>query len=211
MKYRRARSAEQKKERVKDILSCAMTVFEEMGYDGLCFGEIAKRSNFTRTTIYKYFKTKEEVALLLTAHYSRNFLEELHNSLPEQGHYTTKELTDAVTHSMMKSLGMLELLAMPLCRSKNISLEIRTQYIKSTENFKSRIVTLFRNIMPTVREEECDLLFMHLLSSAIGLLPLLNTANGEESLEDKRIVFEQLFRDMAYREIYCVKMNVRYS
>ena len=62
-----------KETRGSEILDCAVNIFVKDGYQALNFVEIAKQGNLARSTIYLYYKTKEDLMLavvrkLLTDH-----------------------------------------------------------------------------------------------------------------------------------------------
>jgi len=43
------------------ILENAFALFAESGYDGVTYQKIADRCGISRTSIYRYFRTKEEI------------------------------------------------------------------------------------------------------------------------------------------------------
>lgn len=49
--------------RRKTIVEAAREVFSEKGYDGTTIDNVAARSEFAKATLYKFFKTKEELYL----------------------------------------------------------------------------------------------------------------------------------------------------
>ncbi|MBL4852852.1 MAG: TetR/AcrR family transcriptional regulator [Robiginitomaculum sp.] len=62
-----AKSRSEKKQETRDkILKAAYALFEEQGYDGTSYGEIARRAGVGYGTIYFHFRTKEN---LLLEHY----------------------------------------------------------------------------------------------------------------------------------------------
>jgi AcrR family transcriptional regulator len=65
MNWQRARSDDQIEQREAAILEAAATLFEEFRFDEITFVMIGKKANFTRSNLYRYFKTKEEVFLRL--------------------------------------------------------------------------------------------------------------------------------------------------
>ena len=62
-KFERARSKEQKQVRAEEIISAAKRIFKKNGLEGITLAAIAKEAEFTRSNIYKYFKSREEIIL----------------------------------------------------------------------------------------------------------------------------------------------------
>jgi len=63
--WQRARSPEQKQERVTAILAAAARLYDRCSWDEITLVEIGQEAGFTRSNLYKYFQTKEEIFLEL--------------------------------------------------------------------------------------------------------------------------------------------------
>lgn len=63
--WKRARSTKQKEERISEILDASAALFHTKSYDEVSMIMIANKSGFTRSNLYRYFKTKEEIFLEL--------------------------------------------------------------------------------------------------------------------------------------------------
>lgn len=65
MSWQRARSVEQKAERVRAIEDSAARLFLDRPYHEISMGQIAELAGFTRPNLYRYFASKEEIFLSL--------------------------------------------------------------------------------------------------------------------------------------------------
>ena len=63
--WQRARSSEQIELRVAAILDAAGAVFKKESYENVTMLMIAKEAGFTRSNLYRYFKTREEIFIAL--------------------------------------------------------------------------------------------------------------------------------------------------
>ena len=63
--WQRARSSEQVQERVSEILEGAAAVFLSVPYEKATMQMIAREAGFTRSNLYRYFNTREEIFLAL--------------------------------------------------------------------------------------------------------------------------------------------------
>ena len=65
MSWERARSEEQIEYRINEILEATAKLYEEYRFEEITFVMIAKEAGFTRSNLYRYFKTKEDIFLKL--------------------------------------------------------------------------------------------------------------------------------------------------
>ena len=79
--YIRARSVEHKQERMGAIMTAADELFSERPYHQITMGTIAERLGWSRSNLYKYAATQEEIFLALHAAKNRAWLEELSSAL----------------------------------------------------------------------------------------------------------------------------------
>lgn len=79
--YQRARSPEQKAERMEAIMDAAEALFAELPYHEINMGLIAKELGWARSNLYKYAATQEEVFLALHSRANRAFVGDLLKTL----------------------------------------------------------------------------------------------------------------------------------
>ncbi len=65
MSWERARSEEQIEYRINEILEATAKLYEENRFEEITFVMVAKEAGFTRSNLYRYFKTKEDIFLAL--------------------------------------------------------------------------------------------------------------------------------------------------
>lgn len=79
--YIRARTPEQKQERLDAILAAADAVFARQPYHTITMGTIASELGWSRSNLYKYVGTKEEIFLALHSVKNRAWLNDLEDAL----------------------------------------------------------------------------------------------------------------------------------
>lgn len=77
MDFVRARTKEQIEQRQADIISACDTLFEQGGYDFVNIKAISEMTTITRSSIYTYYKTKDEIILDLLCQELLTWQEEL--------------------------------------------------------------------------------------------------------------------------------------
>lgn len=75
--YRRARTQEQKSQRLDDILDATESILDEGSYHDVTMSAIAKRVGYSRANLSHYVKSKEEILLLLYVRSLRGILEDM--------------------------------------------------------------------------------------------------------------------------------------
>lgn len=79
----RARSAEQKEQRLEEIKGAARSQFQTHPYHEITLTTIADELGWSRANLYKYVTTKEEIFLLLAGDECSGYFEALLAALPE--------------------------------------------------------------------------------------------------------------------------------
>ena len=79
--YQRARSPEQKAERMEAIMDAAEGLFAELPYHEINMGLIAKELGWARSNLYKYAATQEEVFLALHSRANSAYVADLVKTL----------------------------------------------------------------------------------------------------------------------------------
>ena len=91
----RARSPEQKEQRLDEIKGAVRRQFAEHPYHEITLTTIAEELGWSRANLYKYVTTKEEIFLLLTADECDAYFEALLAALPEGAELAPAEAADA--------------------------------------------------------------------------------------------------------------------
>ncbi|OUS36749.1 TetR family transcriptional regulator ['Osedax' symbiont bacterium Rs2_46_30_T18] len=81
MNWQRARTDEKKSERKEAIFKAAFALFKKNGYDKVSFNGIAVEAGFTKSNMYRYFSSKEEIFLNVFADLFEKWFEDCSNQL----------------------------------------------------------------------------------------------------------------------------------
>jgi AcrR family transcriptional regulator len=65
--WQRARSEEQVAQRVEELVAAAGRLYEREPFDGITIAAVAREAGWTRSNVYKYFDTVEEIFLRMLA------------------------------------------------------------------------------------------------------------------------------------------------
>jgi AcrR family transcriptional regulator len=98
--------------RKEEIINACEQLYKSMSFKDITLKEIGNVTSFTRTSIYNYFQTKEEIFLAL---YEREYVRwnaDLQSILNENGKLTKAQLADKIASSIAKREQVLKLLSM---------------------------------------------------------------------------------------------------
>ena len=100
--------------RKDEIINACASLYETMGFRDITIRDIGNRTTFSRTSIYNYFQTKEEIFLALLQREHQAWADDLENIANENESLTAEEFADKVARSLEKRGYMLKLMCMNL-------------------------------------------------------------------------------------------------
>ena len=98
--------------RREEILDACAQLYEQKPFREITLGEIGEKTSFTRTSIYNYFRTKEEIFLALLEREYALWNADLAAILNENDALTVEEFSDKLARSLEKRQRLLKLLSM---------------------------------------------------------------------------------------------------
>ena len=173
MDWERARSEEQKEERIKQIIRASLTIFDVEGYEAVSFSRIAALNKSARSNIYKYFSTREEIFLEILRREIKSWGDALVEALKEE--FTTAECsTDlwirALTTSPYLS-GLLGMLYTTL--EKNVSPEALRRFKKTLAEASAAATRALIEGKVFQDAQTAERFLVAQFSLAMGIFPLM--------------------------------------
>lgn len=98
--------------RKEEIVNACETLYQTMSFKDITIKEIGAVTSFTRTSIYNYFQTKEEIFLALMKREYESWTEELHTIVESHAVMSCEMFASALAHSLEKHEQLLKLLSM---------------------------------------------------------------------------------------------------
>lgn len=92
--YIRARSDDQKEERLNQIKEAAESLFNQIPYTEITLTTIAEKLTWSRANLYKYVATKEEIFLELSAQKMAAYYSALISAFPEGNKYSPEVISE---------------------------------------------------------------------------------------------------------------------
>ena len=107
-------SAELTKARKDEIIAACRKLYETMSFKEITLKEIGALTSFTRTSIYNYFETKEEIFLALFGQEYESFAADLDGLCEREEAFSLDVLASELAHALERRPLMLKLLSMNL-------------------------------------------------------------------------------------------------
>lgn len=98
--------------RREEIINACEKLYQTMSFKDITIKEIGAVTSFTRTSIYNYFQTKEEIFLALMQREYELWAAETTSIAAENDSMSAEELASAIAHSLESHEQLLKLLAM---------------------------------------------------------------------------------------------------
>lgn len=98
--------------RKEEIIRACASLYETMSFKEITIKEIGAATSFTRTSIYNYFQTKEEIFLALLQQEYENWIADLDETTRSHESLTDDELARVLARSLEKRGLLLKLMSM---------------------------------------------------------------------------------------------------
>ena len=158
--------------RKEEIISACRKLYETMSFKDITLKEIGKQTSFTRTSIYNYFETKEEIFLALFAQEYELFAEDLDRLLEQREMLPPDELSSELAHALERRPLMLKLLSMNLYDMEaNSRMERLVEFKKAYGESSAAVDRCLKKIVPDLTEENRQTFLYAFLPFVYGLYP----------------------------------------
>ncbi|MCX4267886.1 MAG: TetR family transcriptional regulator [Lachnospiraceae bacterium] len=98
--------------RKEEIITACAELYKTMSFKEITIKEIGNVTTFTRTSIYNYFQTKEEIFLALLQREYELWVHSLKQIQTEHERMTEEEFADALAHSLEERKNLLKIMSM---------------------------------------------------------------------------------------------------
>ena len=140
--------------RKEEIISACRKLYETMSFKDITLKEIGQQTTFTRTSIYNYFETKEEIFLALFAQEYELFAEDLDRLLEQREMLPPDELSSELAHALERRPLMLKLLSMNLYDMEaNSRMERLVEFKKAYGESSAAVDRCLKKFVPDLGEE----------------------------------------------------------
>ena len=188
--------------RKEEIISACEQLYKTMSFKDITLKEIGNVTSFTRTSIYNYFQTKEEIFLALyTREYDR-WNEDLQGILNENAKLSKKQLSEKIASSIAKREQLLKLLSMnnydmELNSRPELLVSFKVSYGESLKNIQK----ILKKFCPDMNEADIKNFIYVFFPFMFGIYPYTTVTDKQREAMNKANV------DFTYQTIFEITNN----
>nr|WP_316619190.1 TetR family transcriptional regulator [uncultured Ruminococcus sp.] len=168
--------------RKQEIIEACKTLYQEQSFDSVSILKIAEYTSFTRTSIYNYFETKEEIFLAIFQQEYEKWAEQLNAFIAEGGQKSKSEVAEMIASSLEERPLMLKLLSMNLFHMEEKSREERLVEFKVAfgNSFKA-VDGILQTYCPEMDDNARQAFLYAFFPFIYGLYPYTNVTEKQKS------------------------------
>ena len=188
--------------RKEEIISACEQLYKTMSFKDITLKEIGNVTSFTRTSIYNYFQTKEEIFLALyTREYDR-WNEDLQGILYENVNLSKKQLSEKIASSIAKREQLLKLLSMNnYDMESNSRPELLVSFKVSYGESLRNIQKILKKFCPDMNEADIKSFIYVFFPFMFGIYPYTAVTDKQREAMNKANV------DFTYQTIFEITNN----
>lgn len=188
--------------RREEIINACEKLYQTMNFKDITIKEIGNVTSFTRTSIYNYFQTKEEIFLALyTREYDR-WNEELESISGEEETLDKEQLSIRIATSIANRKQLLKLLSMNNYDMESSSrtellISFKESYGRSMDNVRA----VLKKFCPDMTSNDIEKFIYIFFPFMFGIYPYTEVTDKQKKAMQKAGV------DYTYQSIYEITKN----
>lgn len=184
-------------ERKEEIINACEKLYQTMSFKDITLKEIGKETSFSRTSIYNYFRTKEEIFLALLKREYDQWVFQLQEIIDHKERMTDDEIADTLAMTLDEHRQLLKILSMNhYDLEENSRMELLVKFKMSYGNALktvSRMLEKFRSDMDFEKRQSFVYAFFPFM---FGIYPYTVVT------EKQKIAMEKAGIDYTYSSVY---------
>ncbi len=167
--------------RREEIINACEKLYKNNSFKDITIKSIGEETTFSRTSIYNYFQTKEEIFLaLLTKEYER-WVDELEEIYRNNSEISRDIFADKLAHSLEKRKNLLKLLSMNMYDMEENSrmeelIEFKKYYALAIKTVRKCIDKFIKNM----NDEEKDHFIFSFFPFMYGIYPYVELTDKQK-------------------------------
>mgnify|MGYP005814330503 CR=1 FL=1 len=174
--------------RKDEIINACASLYETMGLKDITIRDIGAKTSFTRTSIYNYFQTKEEIFLALLEREHRLWAGDLEEIARTNPSLSAGAFSEKLARTLEKRGCMLKLMCMNLydmeCSSR---IENLVSFKKEYANALKAVSCCLQKFFPAMTADDIQEFLYAFFPFLFGIYPY--TSHTEKQLEAMRLAY----------------------
>lgn len=185
MPFTRARTEEQKAQRIAEIIDATAHLYLSRGFEEITFVSIAREAGFTRSNLYKYFNSKEEIFLEFLKHDILFWRQDLIDAFQTGRSYTVEAFAAVWVRVLSEHQRLLDLISILYSDlEKNASMENMIGFKRMAKKEYQVLSELLCKLFPALNPEKAARFLNMQLAASIGLYTMTNLSENQRKILD---------------------------
>jgi len=168
--------------RKEEIIEACARLYETMSFKEITIKEIGTATSFTRTSIYNYFETKEEIFLALLQREYELWVDVMNAVMADRASMTRDELARTLAHTLTDRPRLLRLLSMNLYDMEANSRPERLAEFKVAYGASLDAVTrMVEKYIPEMNEAGCQQFLYAFFPFIYGIYPYTSVTEKQKA------------------------------
>ena len=188
--------------RKEEIINACEQLYQTMSFKEITLKEIGNVTSFTRTSIYNYFQTKEEIFLALFEREYNRWNEELQKIIQEDETLSREQLADKIASSIANREQLLKLLSMNnYDMEANSRPELLTSFKKAYGESMKNVCRLLSKFCPEMSVQDIQNFIYIFFPFMFGIYPYTAVTDKQrEAMKNANV-------DYVYQSIFEITNN----
>lgn len=180
---------EDKKE---EIIKACEELYKETSFKDITIKGIGEQGKFSRTSIYYYFQTKEEIFLALFKQEYEKWINDLEKIYNQNEKLTKEDFAEKLAHTIEKRKNLLKLLSMNLYdMEENSRIEELTKFKEAYGRAVKMVKKCIDKFFKEMTEEEKDKFIFSFFPFMYGIYPYAEvTEKQKEAMKNANVPFK---------------------
>lgn len=180
--------------RREEIINACEELYKKEKFKDITLKQIGEKTTFSRTSIYNYFQTKEEIFLALFQREYEKWIEDLNKIYEKNERLMIEELANKLAHTIEKRPTLLKLLAMNLYDMEdNSKMEALVEFKQAYGNSIKAVKRCLDKFVTNMNEEEKTNFILSFFPFMYGIYPYaVVTAKQKKAMEKADVPFKKL-------------------
>lgn len=190
--------------RREEIIDACAALYEKMNFKDITIKEISKYTSFTRTSIYNYFRTKEEIFLALFQREYELWIDDLTHLAGDNQRLSADDFASKLASSLEKRQRLLKLLSMNMYdMEENSSMDSLVAFKRAYGRSINALKVCLKKFFPQMTERDAENFIFTFFPFIYGIYPYTYvTEKQREAMKKAGVEFKYLsVYEMAYMEI----------
>ena len=176
-----------------EIMEACKGLYEQMTFKDVNLKEIGKVTSFTRTSIYNYFESKEEIFLAIFEDEYIKWTLDLQKMIDDEKIDTREKLAKKLSDSLGKRKLMLKLLSVNLYdMEENSRIECLVSFKKAYGRSRGVLEELIKKNYPGINKKELDEFIFTFLPFLHGVHPYaFATEKQLEGMKEAKVKYKE--------------------